>query len=184
MICLGLATLSVGVMASDESSDWPGDGWQEREYRYVIIDQDVRDVLREMGHNLSIPVEISREVRGRVRGDIRAGSAEEFLEQISASNGLAWFFDGGGLHVTTRREITQRNFDLAGIDAQRLMENIDRSRIGSPLRARLLDEGSTLQAWGPPAWIDSVAQQVERLRQPAPRDPSRVRVFRGGTVSE
>ncbi|MFQ3786218.1 hypothetical protein [Halomonas sp. A29] len=156
--------------------------WKEREYRYVIIDQDVRDVLREMGHNLSLPVEISREVKGRVRGDIRAGSAEEFLERVSAANGLAWFFDGGVLHVATRGEMTQRRFELNGIDSQRLMEDIERSRVGSPLRVRLVDGGSTLQAWGPPAWIDNVARHVERLRQPTPRGPSGVRVFRGGTT--
>lgn len=184
MAFLGLAALSITAMASDESSDWPGEGWQEREYRYVIIDQDVRDVLREMGHNLSIPVTISREISGRVRGDIRGGNAKEFLDQISAANGLAWFFDGGELHVTTRQEITQRNFDLSTIDTRRLMENIGSMRVGSPLRARLLNEESTLQAWGPPAWIDSVAQQVERLQQPASQSPSRVRVFRGSSVSE
>ena len=184
MMCIGAAVWPAGTSANEEDRSWVGDEWQEREYRYVIIDQDVRDVLREMGHNLSIPVEISREVRGRVRGDIRTGSAEEFLAQISAANGLAWFFDGGVLHVTTREEMTQRRFDLEGIDPQRLMEEIDRLRIGEPLRARLTNGDSTLQAWGPPPWIDSVAQHVERLRQPAPRGPSGVRVFRGGRTTE
>ncbi|PXX94495.1 hypothetical protein CR158_00880 [Halomonas heilongjiangensis] len=174
---------STDTSASDDAG-WLGDEWQDREYRYVIIDQDVRDVLKELGHNLSMPVEISREVRGRVRGDIRSGSVEEFLEQVSASNGLAWFFDGGALHVTTRQEMAQRRFDLEGIDSQRLMEEIDRARIGNPLRARLINGDSTLQAWGPEPWIDSVARHVERLRQPAPRGPSGVRVFRGGTATE
>ncbi|MDN3556899.1 hypothetical protein [Halomonas maura] len=171
------------ALASDDTG-WLGDEWQEREYRYVIIDQDVRDVLKELGYNLSMPVEISREVSGRVRGDIRTGSVEEFLEQISATNGLAWFFDGGVLHVNTRQEMTQRRFDLEGIDSQRLMDEIERARIGSPLRARLINGESTLQAWGPEPWIDSVARHVERLRKPASRGPSGVRVFRGGTATE
>lgn len=142
MVSLGVFAISSWASDDDGEGRWPSEGWQEREYRYVIIDQDVRDVLREMGHNLSLPVEISGEVRGRVRGDIRAESAEDFLEQISAANGLAWFFDGGGLHVTTRREISQQNFDLQGVDAQRLMEEVERSRIGAPLRARLINDGT------------------------------------------
>ncbi len=182
LLGVGLAATAGNCVAEEQVNSWPVDEWKEREYRYVIIDQDVRDVLREMGHNLSLPVEISHEVRGRVRGDIRAGTAEEFLERISAANGLAWFFDGSVLHVATRGEMSQRRFELDGIDSQQLMENIEASRIGTPLRVRLVDGGSTLQAWGPPAWIDNVARQVERLRQPTPRGSSAVRVFRGGTT--
>ncbi|MBW6390793.1 hypothetical protein [Billgrantia antri] len=182
LLGVGLTTVAGNCIAEEQANGWPMEEWKEREYRYVIIDQDVRDVLREMGHNLSLPVEISREVEGRVRGDIRASTAEEFLARVSAANGLAWFFDGGVLHVATRGEMSQRRFELDGIDSQQLMENIEASRIGTPLRVRLVDGGSTLQAWGPPAWIDSVARHVERLRQPTPRGPSAVRVFRGGTT--
>lgn len=180
-ICALVAILCSASLAQESEAEWPADAWKEREYRYVIIDQAVRDVLREMGHNLSLPVEISREVRGRVRGDVRAETAEEFLDKISTANGLAWYFDGGVLHVATRGEMSQRRFELEGLDQQRLLDEIERARIGSPLRMRLVNGGSTLQVWGPPAWIESVAAQVERMREPARHGP-RVRVFRGGTT--
>ncbi|MCE8020381.1 type III secretion protein [Halomonas sp. MCCC 1A11036] len=181
-ICGLMAILCSTTLAQEGEAEWPADAWKEREYRYVIIDQDVRDVLREMGHNLSLPVEISREVRGRIRGDVRAETAEEFLEKISTANGLAWYFDGGVLHVATRGEMSQRRFELEGLEQQRLLNEIERTRIGSPLRMRLVNGGSTLQVWGPPAWIENVAGQVERMREPARHGPARVRVFRGGTT--
>lgn len=181
-ICGFLLIHCTSLLAQESEVEWPADGWKEREYRYVIIDQDVRDVLREMGHNLSLPVEISREVRGRIRGDVQAESAAEFLQKISMANGLAWYFDGGVLHVATRGEMSQRRFELDGLDRQRLLDEIERTRIGSPLRMRLVNDDSTLQVWGPPAWIEDVAGQVEGMRQPASHGTGRVRVFRGGTT--
>src|SRR5699024_2525133 len=114
---------------------------------------------------LSLPVEITNNVEGRVRGDIRSGSAEEFLDQIAAANGLAWFFDGSVLHVASREEMTQRTFDLQDIDSAGLIRDLEQHRIGEPLTARLLDAGSRLRAVGPPAWIETVAQRIERRRQ-------------------
>ncbi|EPC00818.1 hypothetical protein L861_13590 [Litchfieldella anticariensis FP35 = DSM 16096] len=183
MTSMGMSVWAASALAIGDPR-WEGNEWLTKEYHYVIVEQDVRDVLTEFGRNLSLPVEISPQVRGRVRGNIRTGTAEEFLDQVSSANGLAWFFDGGVLHVATRQEMIQRTFELQGIDADRLMEAIDQSRVGDPLRARLIDGNAALQAWGPPAWIESVARRVDRLRQPTPTRSREVRVFRGSVSTK
>lgn len=179
---IGVASWPTLTLAVDEPR--AGAEWLKRDYHYVVIDQNVRDVLTEFGRNLSLPMEISRQVEGRVRGDIRGGSAREFLDQIAAANGLAWYFDGGVLHVASRSEITQRTFDLQGIDSAQLMRHLDRWNTGEPLTARLIDGGSTLRAVGPASWIESLAQRIQRLRQSPSTGPGEVRVFRGSVVRQ
>lgn len=157
--------------------------WAEREYRYVVIEQDVRDVLQEFGRNLSLPVEISDAVEGEVHGDIHASTAGDFLEQVCATNGLAWFYDGYVLHVAAREELSRRTFDLAGVDVPRLRAEIERAEIGKPLSARVGADRHRLEVSGPPAWIADMAQRIEGLRRPiAPSTPAGVKVFRGSVA--
>ena len=176
VIALMLGLAGSGAFAADAP-------WADRSYRYVVIDQDVRDVLQEFGRNLSLPVEVSSAVNGEVRGDIHADSAQAFLEQVCRSNGLAWFFDGYVLHVAAREELGRRSFDLDGVDVSRLSADIEAARIGSPLSADFRDGRHRLEAMGPPAWLAEVAQRVEDSRRtPAPSAPGEVRVFRGSVA--
>jgi hypothetical protein len=43
---------------------WPGP------YKYVVIDQDLKDALIEFGRNINVPVKFSDEVKGKLRGDL------------------------------------------------------------------------------------------------------------------
>lgn len=157
--------------------------WSDREYRYVVIKQSVRDVLQEFGRNLSLPVEISEAVDGEVRGDIHASTAGDFLEQVCESNGLGWFYDGYVLHVAARQELIRRTFNLTDVDVLRLRAEIAQAKVGKPLSAIIDAEHSSLNVMGPPAWIADMAQRVEGLRQPsAPSTPAEVKVFRGSVA--
>lgn len=157
--------------------------WSDREYRYVVIKQSVRDVLQEFGRNLSLPVEISDAVEGDVRGDIHASTAGDFLEQVCESNGLGWFYDGYVLHVAARQELSRRTFDLTDVDVPQLRAEIVQAQVGKPLSAIIGVEHNSLDVMGPPAWIAEMAQRVEGLRRPsAPPTPAEVKVFRGSVV--
>ncbi|MEL7612228.1 hypothetical protein AAGW18_06965 [Vreelandella titanicae] len=157
--------------------------WADREYRYIVIEQSVRDVLQEFGRNLSLPVEVSDAVDGEVRGDIRASTAGEFLEQVCESNGLAWFYDGYVLHVAARQELSRRRFELTDVDVPRLRAEITQAQVGKPLSAMINAEHDSLEVMGPPAWIADIAQRVDALRQPsAPSIPAEVKVFRGSVA--
>ncbi|OLO05853.1 MULTISPECIES: hypothetical protein [Salinicola] len=158
--------------------------WAERSYRYVVIDQSVRDVLQEFGRNLSLPVEVSAAVDGEVRGDIHATTAGEFLEKVCQSNGLAWFFDGYVLHVAAREELARRSFDLDDVEIPLLRDDLEAAAIGAPLSIDFLDGRDRLEAMGPPSWLEEVAQRVESLRRtPSPSTPGEVRVFRGSVAA-
>ncbi|WP_353980362.1 hypothetical protein [Salinicola endophyticus] len=179
-VALLIVTLLVAAPVRAAEAPWAG-----RDFRYVVIQQDVREVLKEFGRNLSLPVAMSDAVTGEVNGDIDATRAGDFLRQVCAANGLAWFYDGYVLHVATRGELSQRLFDLDGVDRERLLAALARSEIGAPLDATLIDDGARLEVSGPPAWITSVAQRLEGLRRPAPpAAPSGgVKIYRGSVAT-
>lgn len=177
-LALGAAWLAPSVSRAAEAP------WADRAYRYVVIRQDVRDVLQEFGRNLSLPVEVSDGVAGEVNGDIHAARAGEFLRKVCEANGLAWFYDGYVLHVAARDELARRVFDLDGIDSDRLLASARAAEIGEPLDATLIDGGDRIEVSGPPAWLDSMARRIDGLRRPTPSaSPGEVTVYRGSVAA-
>ena len=47
--------------------------WPPGPYKYVVIEQDLKDALLEFGRNINVPVKVSDEVKGKLRGDQGAG---------------------------------------------------------------------------------------------------------------
>jgi len=68
--------------------------WPPGPYKYVVIEQNLKDALIEFGRNINVPVKVSDEVKGKLRGDLGSGSAEEFFKRLTESHGLVWYFDG------------------------------------------------------------------------------------------
>ncbi len=48
--------------------------WFARPYSYILINQDIRDALKEFGRNLSVPVSLSEKIRGQVE---RGGASRD-----------------------------------------------------------------------------------------------------------
>ena len=47
--------------------------WPPGPYKYVVIEQNLKDALIEFGRNINVPVKVSDEVKGKLRGDLGAG---------------------------------------------------------------------------------------------------------------
>jgi type III secretion protein C len=179
-----LATLPV-IMPIRAMAATPA--WFASPYNYVVLDQDVRVALTEFGRNLGLPVVLSDAVTGRVRGRIEAKTAGEFMDRLTDTNGLTWYFDGSVLHVSADKEFVTRV-----IDAGRLRGDVVASEMrelglaDERFSLRAARNGNVITVSGPPAYINVVGQLVERM-QPEPvviGDDPRVRVFRGGVMTE
>src|SRR5215467_12656878 len=79
--------------------------WPTGPYKYLVIDQDIKGVLSEFGRNVDMPVDLSDQVKGRLRGRLPTASAKEFLDSLCESYGLVWYFDGAVLHVNAKAEL-------------------------------------------------------------------------------
>src|SRR5215471_7622238 len=98
IVAVAWVGLNVSVRASEPK-------WPQGQYKYLVIDQDIKEVLTEFGRNIDVPVEVSDQVKGRLRGQLPVATAREFLNQLCESYGLVWYFDGAALHINAKSEI-------------------------------------------------------------------------------
>lgn len=198
------AAVSVGLFAGAlllSASMLPATGhgaepkWSTASYKYLIIDQDIRDVLVEFGRNANVPTQIAPTVGARrIRGPIaslQGGTAQDFLQRFCDSYGLVWYYDGTVLHIAALE------------DVQTELIKLDRARSGDILRRlgdlgmtdarfslRVADNGGMLSVSGPPAYRSMVrktvaivegAGKLRPARETDIKDDAEVRVFRGGS---
>ncbi len=176
------ALLAVPLIAFGAEPNWPSGS-----YNYVVVNQDVREVLTEFGRNLNLPVKISDRVQSRhLRGPFTVTTAGGFLKTVCETAGLVWYYDGTVLHISSSGEITTASMDvghaLASWDLRKQLQNLG-----------VLDERYTLRTdaasgvvtvAGPPPYIATIRQSLQviaKARGPvSDGDDKRVRVFRGG----
>lgn len=182
--------MSLGVVSAAENS-----GWSTRPFQYVVINQDVRGILTELGRNAGVPVILSDKVGGRVHGKVveRAKNesdrptAGEFLNRLAEANALTWYFDGSILYVSADQEYSTQFVEVGSLKPDAIVSELRRlSLMDERFSVRSAGNAGLLSVSGPPAFIAIVRQVVEKMRPPplvAGEDP-RVRVFRGGAPAE
>jgi type II secretory pathway component GspD/PulD (secretin) len=163
--------------------------WPAGSYKYVVIDQDVRDVLTEFGQNINIPVKISDQVKGRIRGPLDVATAERFLKTICASHGLVWYFDGSVMHINVASEIETAFIDLRRLQPQELSDKLLKLGYADPrYPIKATTTADVVSVSGPPPYLALIRETVAAMVRSAPRpareesvpDVPSVRVFRGG----
>jgi type III secretion protein C len=190
------------VAALTAIAGWSGVGlavepqWPAGQYKYVVIDQDLKDVLTEFGRNAKLSLRISDAVGGkRVRGEVKAGSAEQFFKDLCASYGLVWYYDGAVVYVNSESEVRTELIDLGrlaekGVGEKKLIEKLE-SLGAADHRYSVKSSGDNLiSVSGPPAYVAMVKQTLTSMARAAAArtttetaggDDTRVRVFRGGS---
>lgn len=169
--------------------------WLAKPYPYVVINQDVRGILTEFGRNVGIPVILTDNVGGRVRGALDDGprdnaddqTAGAFLRRLSEANGLTWYFDNSILYVSTDQEFSTQVVEAKDLKVEAIVEELKRLQLmDERFSLRSAGNGGLISISGPPAFIAIVRQVIEKMR-PRPvvvSDDPRVRVFRGGARAE
>ncbi|WFU14719.1 nodulation protein NolW [Bradyrhizobium sp. CB3481] len=77
-------------------------------YSYTVRDQGLSAALQEFGNNLNIRVNISSEVKGRIRGRMPDLPPRQFLERFSYLYNLQWYYDGLVLYVSAANKAQSR----------------------------------------------------------------------------
>src|SRR5262249_16782908 len=125
MVALALVALNAPVRASEPN-------WPPGPYKYLVIDQDIKEVLTEFGRNIDVPVEVSDQVKGRLRGQLPVATAKEFLNQLCESYGLIWYFDGAALHVNAKSEIKTELINIGRLPAKNVTDELTKLGIADP----------------------------------------------------
>jgi type II secretory pathway component GspD/PulD (secretin) len=160
-------------------------------YKYLVVDQDIKGVMTEYGRNVGLPVDVSDQVKGRLRGQIAVAtaSAREFLDSLCESYGLVWYFDGSVLHVNAKAEIKTELVNIGRLSPSGVGEKLSALGIADArFQVRSTEEAGVVSVSGPPPFVSLVRQTLaiaaRRLPPPVVEDTHgdevRVRVFRGG----
>jgi type III secretion protein C len=156
--------------------------WPTELYRYTIVDQDLGNVLQEFGRNTGLRLEVSPEVRGRVRGPLPELAARAFIEHLARNYGLDWYFDGFRIYVTSNKEASSRLLQLGTVPLQRLESALrDLALYDARFSLKSIKQADMAMVSGPPQYIQTVERTLAALK-PRPDQPSSITVYRGEHV--
>ncbi len=164
----GLAVLF--SMAAGVSVEARADIWSQKPFQYVAVDQDIRDVLRELSSAVSVPIELSDAVRGQAHGRWSEMDAGDFLSRFAHDYRLDWYYDGSLLSVSALSETATKLISLHGVQIGALRSGL--------VSAGLMDERfglrdgpmpDTAVITGPPRFVSIVQQSLDAVVPPHPQ---------------
>jgi len=138
--------------------------WPPGPYKYLVIDQDIREVLTEFGRHIDAPVEVSDQVNGRLRGGLPVATAKEFLNKLCESYGLVWYFDGTTLHINAKTEVKTVLINTGGLPPDQLTARLNSLGIADPrFPLRSTRNGDIVSISGPPPFVALVRQTLTAM---------------------
>ena len=184
--------VTAALIAPVESARSTEPKWPSGPYKYMVIDQDIKSVLIEFGRNVDVPVEVSDQIKGRLRGRLQVTTAKEFLNMLCESYGLVWYFDGAVLHVHARTEVKTELVNIGRLSPDEVANKLNMLGIADPrFPVRSTPDAGVVSVSGPPSFVSLVRQTLiasaRASSPPAAKEDShgddvRVRVFRGGAT--
>ena len=176
---LGAAVLAAAAVAGPaRAAEVP---WPDEPLAYTVVDQDLRDLLAEIGTRLGVRVRVSDAVKARVRGRLPPAPPREFLARLASIYGFEWFYDGGTIWVSAPSESQTRMMQLGPVPFEQMataMNELGLSDERWPLRGS--GEAGVVVVNGPPRFVAMAEQALAALQQRArPPVAADIRVFRG-----
>ncbi|WP_439495803.1 nodulation protein NolW [Bosea sp. (in: a-proteobacteria)] len=148
-------------------------------YNYTVLDQELPNALQEFGSNLNLKVNVSSEVKGRIRGRMPELRPREFLDHLAKLYNLQWYFDGLVLYVTAAKEAQSRLLVLAPISFVAFRDTLDALNISDErFVVRPAPGNGLVLTSGPPRFITLAEQILSGLVAEAQARPRAIDVQR------
>ncbi|MDF0497180.1 nodulation protein NolW [Bradyrhizobium yuanmingense] len=133
-------------------------------YTYTVLDQDLAAALQEFGNNLKIRINVSPQVKGRIRGRMPDLAPREFLERVTNLYNLQWYYDGLVLYVSDAHEAESRLLVLNPITFDAFKAALDALKMSDERYVvRAAPEDGLVFASGPPRFVALVDQTLKGL---------------------
>jgi type III secretion protein C len=146
---------------------------------YFARNSQLADVLRDVATAGGLPVDIARDVRGTVNGAFDEPPARVFAK-LTEAYGLAWYFDGRTIHVSSGSDVRSRAIAFAPMTRDAvagLLRSLDLDDAHLPVRY----SDTTAKVTGPSRFVDAIADAIEKARQQTTVEPqldqTQIRVF-------
>ncbi|WP_305728024.1 nodulation protein NolW [Bradyrhizobium sp. WSM3983] len=146
-------------------------------YTYTVLDQDLSAALQEFGNNLNVRMNVSPQVKGRIRGRMPDLPPREFLDRLTNLYNLQWYYDGLVLYVSSANEAQSRLLVLNALSFDEFKAALDALKISDERYILRSAPGDGIAlASGPPRFIALVDQTLNGLIAEAQARPRAVPV--------
>ena len=143
--------------------------WKAPRYSLVAQTMNIRHALESFGSAQGISVVMSKAVAGTFSGTFSNIPAAEFLDRISTSHNLIWYYDGAALYVYGSGEVATILLDLKYMKAgevRSLIRDLGVEDSRFPIKTASNDE--LIMVSGPPRYVTLVAETIakaDKLRE-------------------
>ena len=137
--------------------------WKAPRYSLVAQTMNIRQALESFGSAQGISVVMSKAVAGTFSGTFSNIPAAEFLDRISTSHNLIWYYDGAALYVYGSGEVATILLDLKYMKAgevRTLIRDLGVEDFRFPIKTASNDE--LIMVSGPPRYVTLVAETIEK----------------------
>lgn len=179
LMCAAWAAACFSLVGQGTVADAAPINWHSNRVHVEADGKDLKDVLRDFTAGQGIPATISGDVHGTVTGHFDM-SPQRFLDTLSSTFGLVWFYDGVLLSISDVNSVTRQVIKLDHASTDDLSSALAQLHLDSPRFPIVYDAGqSTALVSGPAPYVQLVADVAARLDQNAgQRTGSVIRVFK------
>lgn len=155
--------------------------WRQKSSFQFVKEISLPELIRGYFALQGINVVIDPDVTGSVNGKFEDLSPEEFLNRLSRSYGLIWFYDGNVIYVYPSQKVESRSVEINELGSKKLLETIGGLGMVAPSSSiRLVGPNNIAFVSGPPKYVNIVADIADRLSKTLQKDYNdifKVRVF-------
>lgn len=151
--------------------------WRDGDYSHVAINETLQDIIRDFGRGQGVSTFVSPTINISVNGSYEPAPAEDFLNRLTAENGLMWFELNGTIYVHRLEEILSRFVSLNHADADGVVEAIRDLGLASEQLPIRVSHGRLMRLQGPDHYLESLESLIASMDLPQPADPEQDRLF-------
>jgi type III secretion protein C len=138
--------------------------WGDEPFGYVTVEQDLTELLREFASQFGIPITISPNVFGVVRGRLPEQPPRQFLDNLARLYGLLWYYDGFVLHISAIDEAESQIIRLDGMGIEQLTQSLEELGVlDSRFPWRVSPSMDVLYVSGPPRYVELIQSTAQML---------------------
>ena len=137
--------------------------WKTPAYSLVAREMSLRDALDTFGVAQGMSVVMSEGVKGVLSGDFKDLKPADFLDRISTTHNLIWYYDGAALYVYGAGEITSSLMDLQYLkegNVVMMLRELGLEDRRFPIRSS--QNGELILVSGPPRYVQLIAETIAR----------------------
>ena len=137
--------------------------WKTEEYTLVARSLPLKEALDSFGVAQGMSVVMSGKVQGALSGDFKKLKPADFLDRLSTTHNLLWYYDGAALYVYGAGEITSSLMDLKYLKEENIAMMLRELGLEDgrfPIRSS--QNGELILVSGPPRYVELIGETILR----------------------